>query len=181
MSLNATLQLAYVKNEAPILNQHGAHVAINAQGCCLTHPDILLRRRKSFGRMEILHPECPRCKEERESTISLPRLASATTSVTSSTPKSRTVDTYIPTGDETFRPHGPLYMDGRSMPVVNVRGFPDAFNNDGRCIYHDEIQLRKPTWFGLGEMTVLRTECPTCKAMWREELDLMLRIQSCFE
>ena len=174
---NATFQPTYVKNKAPILNEHGAQVAINAQGCCQRHPDILLRK-KSFGRTVILHPECPWCKKEREASL---RVATATTntSVMTTTPKSRsTIDTYIPEGDETFKPHGSY---GYSASVVNVHSFPDAFDKDGRCIHHDEIQLRKPTWFGVGEMTVLLQECPTCKDFWREELDLILRIRSCFE
>ena len=178
MNFNATFQPTYIRNDAPISTHDGALAAIVAQGCCPAHPDVALRRKKAFGRTEIIRFECHWCMNERVS--NLQQSQTNTTSVTTSTPTSGIVDTYTPINDETFLPHGPFDMGVYPVPVVNVQGFPDAFDTEGRCIHHNEIQLIKPTWFESDEMTVLRTECPKCTKTWQEESDRILQIESSF-
>lgn len=47
--------------------------SFNEQGCCVKHPDILLRQKKMFGGWKIMKHECPRCadewKEKRDTAI----------------------------------------------------------------------------------------------------------------
>jgi len=60
------LQYANHNHHAEVTSA-GARVAYNANGSCTAHPDILLRKKKTFGfGWKILLHECPRCKADWE-------------------------------------------------------------------------------------------------------------------